>query len=153
VDLEAYRPERGLAGHDLARAHHDARDHAAAVIQLIERLGPGAALGEPSAVRALAQLAESQLRAELAAEHYRREAKQWFALYNEALEQMAQMRGESEARLARERAGMEAERAALASAAQVAAEGTAALMRTRRFRLAQALARPLDRLRGRLPRL
>jgi hypothetical protein len=48
---------------------------------------------------------------------------------------------------------MEAERAALASAAQVAVEGTAALMRTRRFRLAQALARPLDRLRGRLPRL
>ncbi len=102
MDLEAYRPERGLAGHDLARAHHDARDHAAAVIQLIERLGPGAALGEPSAVRALAQLAESQLRAELAAEHYRREAKPWLARYNEALEQMAQMRGESEARRARE---------------------------------------------------
>jgi hypothetical protein len=139
ADLAAYRPEWGLAGHDIARAHHDARDHAAEVVGLIEGMGPGQPIGEPSAVRAMAQLAESQLRAELAAEHYRKESKQWFALYNGALEEMARARGEWHTKQA-ELQG-------------VAAEATARLTAftgTRRFRLAQALARPLDRLRARL---
>lgn len=40
TDIDAYRAERGLAGGDIVRLHHDARDHAAALVSLIERLGP-----------------------------------------------------------------------------------------------------------------
>ena len=139
ADLAAYRPEWGLAGHDIARAHHDARDHAAEVVGLIEGMGPGRPIGEPSTVRAMAQLAESQLRAELAAEHYRKEAKQWFALYNGALEEMA-----------RDRGAWQIEQAELLGVAAEASARIAAFTGTRRFRLAQTLARPLDRLRERL---
>jgi hypothetical protein len=46
-----------------------------------ERLGSGRACGEPSTMRAVELMAESQLRAELMAEHYRVESKQWFVLY------------------------------------------------------------------------
>lgn len=96
ADIESYRAEWGRAGRDIVRLHHDARDHAAALVSLIERLGPGEAAAEPDAMRALAQLAESQLRAELMAEHYRVESGQWFALYHGAQEKMAQARGEWE---------------------------------------------------------
>lgn len=145
ADLAAYRPELGLAGHDIARARHDARDHAAAVVELIERLGPGRALAEPSAVRAMAQLAESQLRAELAAEHYRMEAKQWFALYNETLEEKAQERGAAQLREEEAARLLAGERRAAAEVSEL----TGAFRRTRRYRLAQALAEPLERLRAR----
>jgi hypothetical protein len=153
ADLVAYRPEWGLAGHDIARAHHDARDHAAAVVALIERMGSGRALGEPSAVRAMAQLAESQLRAELTAEHYRKEAKQWFSLYNGTLEEMARARGEWDTEREAsdlERARSQAEQAELRGAAAETAARLSAFTHTRRFRFAQALARPLDRLRARM---
>ena len=145
ADLAAYRPAWGLAGHDLARAHHDARDHAAAVVELIERLGPGRSLGERSTVRAMAQLAESQLRAELTAEHYRKEAKQWFALYNGALEEKAQERGDAQRGHEELERLLEGERQSSAAAA----ERLSAFRSTRRYRLAQALSRPLDRLRAR----
>jgi hypothetical protein len=153
ADLDAYRPEWGMAGHDIATTHHDARDHAAEVVELIERLGPGRALGEPSAVRALAMLAESQLRAELAAEHYRKESKQWFSLYHGAQEEMVRERGAWQAARGesdRERIGLEQERNAQMRVAAEAGERVAAFKCTRRYRLAQALAGPLDRLRRRL---
>ena len=145
ADLDSYRAEWGLAGHDIARAHHDARDHAAEVVALIQRLGPGRAVAEPSAVRALALLAESQLRAELAAEHYRKEAKQWFALYHGAREEFAR---EQQA-WQQERAEAERRRGEWERAAAEAAGAMEAIRLTRRYRLAQALAGPLDRLRRR----
>lgn len=144
ADLAAYRPEWGLAGRDLVRTYHDARDHAAALVALLNRLGPGQPYEEPSALRALAQLAESQLRAEFIAEQYRVESKQWFALYHGALEELARERG------AWHDAGtaLEGERAMAADAAAQAEGRLLAFKRTRRYRFAQALAGPLDRLRG-----
>jgi hypothetical protein len=143
IDLEAYRPEWGLAGHDFARAHHDARDHAAEVVALIDRLGPGQACAAPSAMRAVELLAESQLRAELMAEHYRIESKQWFGQYQGLQEEQARERGAwHDARIE-----LEGDRARSANAATQAEERLLAFKRTRRYRLALALALPFDRLR------
>jgi hypothetical protein len=150
ADLQAYRREWGAAGRDLIRTQHDARDHAAALVTLMERLGPGAAVAKPTAMRALAQLAESQLRAELMAEHYRVESHQWFSLYHGAQEEMARQRGAWELELAAlegRRAAAEREREECAAAAARAQERLAAFRRTRRYRLAQALAGPLERAR------
>lgn len=173
ADIESYRAEWGRAGRDIVRLHHDARDHAAALITLIERLGPGEMVAEPDAMRALAQMAESQLRGELLAEHFRVESGQWFTLYHGAQEKMAQARGEWEGERAQlvherdvlqaernrlaaeqsasvaERESLERERLRLEGVAVEAQERLAAFKRTRRYRLAQALAGPLDRLRGR----
>jgi hypothetical protein len=143
ADIEAYRPEWGMAGHDLARARHDARDHAAELVALIERLGPGKACGAPSMMRAVELMAESQLRAELMAEHYRIESKQWFALYQGLQEELAAERGALHAA----RAELENERVSSAAAVAQTEERLAGFKRTRRYRLAQALSGPLDRLR------
>jgi hypothetical protein len=145
ADILAYRPEWGQAGHDIARAHHDARDHAAELVALIERLGPGRACAAPSAMRALELLAESQLRAELMAEHYRIESKQWFRHYQGLQEELARERGAWHDA----RTGLEGERARLASTTVQAEESLVAFKRTRRYRLAQGLAGPLDWLRSR----
>lgn len=143
-DIEAYRSDWGWAGHDLARAHHDARDHAAEVVTLIERLGSGSASASPSMMRSVELLAESQLRAELMAEHYRIESKQWFGEFRGLQEELARERGAwHDARTA-----LESENARAASAAARAEERLLAFMQTRRYRIAQALAGPLDRLRG-----
>jgi hypothetical protein len=118
ADLDAYRPDLGQAGQDLVRVHHDARDHAAALVALIDRLEPRSAPADPSALRALGLLAEAQLRAELAAEHSRLEAKSWFDRF-QAL-QIEQARTHDQMR---------------------------ALRATRRYKLAQSLGRLLDGLR------
>jgi hypothetical protein len=155
ADLDAYKAEWGLAGRDLVRTHHDARDHAAALVSLLERLTPGHTSGEPSTLRALEQLAESQLRAELIAEHFRIEAKQWFALFHHAQGEFARERGTWEATLATwedSRGELERERASATDAAAGAEQRVASFRRTRRYRAVQALATPLDRLRGRLGR-
>lgn len=143
ADIEAYRSDWGQAGHDLARAHHDARDHAAEVVTLIERLGPGQGCTAPSTMRAFELMAESQLRAELMAEHYRIESKQWFGEYRGLQEELARERGAWH----EERAALEGDRAMSADAAARAQERLLAFKRTWRYRLAQALARPLDWLR------
>lgn len=148
ADLVAYRAEWGLAGRDIVRAHHDARDHAAALVTLLERLGPGRPCGERSTSRALEQLAESQLRAELMAEHYRAEAKQWFTLYRDTQAEMARERSAWHAA----RAELEEKNATWASTAAHLEERLTAFKRTRRYRVAQALAKPLERLRGRSSR-
>ncbi len=155
ADLDAYEAEWGLAGRDLARTYHDARDHAAAIVSLLERLAPGAPCGEPSTLRALEQLAESQLRAELLAEHFRIEAKHWFTLSHQAQAEFARERGTWEATRAsweESRGELERERASATEAAVQAEQRVASFRRTRRYRVAQALATPLERLRGRLGR-
>ena len=155
ADLDEYDPALGLEGRDLVRTHHDARDHAAALVTLIERLAPGKPLGEPSTLRALEQLAECQLRAELMAEHFRYEAKQWFAHLQHAQGELAREReslNETRGTLDDGRGELERERDGAASAAAQAREQLELFKRTRRYRAAEALARPLDRLRGALGR-
>ena len=176
-DLNDYRAEWGQAGRDLARLHHDARDHAAALIALLVRLRPGSVVAEPTTMRALEQLAESQLRSEMIAEQYRRESRQWADLYRHAETILARERGTSiaaaraleaeqaaqaelhrqtEAALDQERARtaaaaheFETERAALADALVRETQRLHSLQATRRYRLAQRLAWPSDRLRRR----
>lgn len=88
-DLEDFRTELGALGHDLARSRHDARDHAARLVELLTGLGPVAPPGDASAMRALAHLAEAQLRAELAADHLRLERTQWFRRAQELSQELS----------------------------------------------------------------
>jgi len=170
-DLDAYRAQWGQEGRDLIRTHHDARDHAAAIVALIERIGPGRPCGERSTLRALEQLAESQLRGEMMAESFRHEAQRLSALYHDSQVQIA---SELASRRA-EREAWEDERAAWASerehwgaerevwmhereemrrkhaiatdAALRAEQRVAGFRRTRRYRFAQALAWPFEKVR------
>jgi hypothetical protein len=82
ADLLRYDPFLGRVGQDLARTHHDARAIAGTIVALVERLGRPLHQHDPQALHSLRNLAESQLRAELAADGYRLEAKQ----YAEALQ-------------------------------------------------------------------
>ena len=123
ADLDAYRPELGQLGRDLVRAYHDARQHAAELVALLRRLSPEPPPQQRSALRALALLSEAQLRAEIAHDHHRQQAKQWLdralALEEQLVIQTAQ-----------------------------AAERLDAVRKTRRYRLAQMLAWPVEALRG-----
>jgi hypothetical protein len=74
-DLQHYDPKLGGIGNYLVRAHHDAGMIAAEIIALISSLRPPSHHHDPVALQALRHLAESQLRGELLAEEYRREAK------------------------------------------------------------------------------
>ncbi len=71
LDLDAYSPELGRVNQDLARANHDARTHAAELADLLARLRPAPAGFDRSAMLALRNLAEAQLRAETAVDRYR----------------------------------------------------------------------------------
>ncbi len=127
ADLGAYRPELGRLGHELVRAHHDARDHAAKLVALLKRIAPQPAPLETSALRALAHLSEAQLRAEIARDNNRMEARQWFNRAQELNQRLVRSEAEAARRLD-------------------------ALKATRRYRFAEALAKPLHvirRLRGR----
>ncbi len=120
--LEDYRPELGRLGHDLVRAHHDARQHAAQLVELLQRVSTEPPPLERSAIRALAVLSEAQLRAEIARDHSAQQARQWFDKAQALNEQLA--------------------------AQTVAAERKLdALRSTRRYRAAAMLAAPLGFLR------
>jgi len=123
ADLDAYRPELGKLGRDLVRTYHDARQHAAELVALLQRLSPEPPPQQRSALRALALLSEAQLRAEIANDHYRQQAKQWLDR-GLALEQQ------------------------LVIQTMQAAERLDAVRKTRRYRLAQMLAWPVDVVRG-----
>jgi glycosyltransferase involved in cell wall biosynthesis len=125
-DLAAYRPEMGAANRDLAVAGHSATVHAQDLIALFERLAPrpepvAAPLREMSRLMKLNWLADS--------------ARHGLEQHHVDLSERLQ------------RAEQERERAR-ADAAAARAE-LAALQATPPHRLAQALARPLDRLRRR----
>ncbi len=133
ADLDAYRPELGRLGFDLVRRHHDARAHAAELVALLRRIAPEPAPAERSALRALALLAEAQLRAEVARDHHSLESRQWFRRAQELNDELAAQR---------EEAARSAEALRLRAAAAEARVD--ALRGTKRFRLAQALARPAE---------
>ncbi len=150
--LEAAGKPAPVVGRDIARVHHDARDHAAAIIALLRRLAPGRSCGEPSMLGALERLAESQLRSELLAEHFRHEAKELFEARKEARRELGRERCEREregqaGNVARNQ--LEGERNELVLRVTGAEGRLAAFKCTRRYRIMQWLLGPLDRIRGR----
>jgi len=134
-DLAAYRPEMGTANRDLALLHHGAGPHAEALVAAVRRLAPRAAR-PPGPLRELGRLVRLQWQAESRAA----------ALAVELQLERVRLR-ELEAERDRLATELGASRGAAADAA-AASRALDDLTATRRYRLAQALARPLDRLRA-----
>jgi hypothetical protein len=145
-DLDAYRPELGQIGQDLARAYHDARDHVSQLIGLVQRLTPETRAMTPSAMRALAALAEAQLRLQTMADEYYGEVKQWSNRYYELQRAFDALTAELDHHHELQRAfdALKSER----DAAVGAQDYLRMFEATRRYRIAQALGRPLDLLRA-----
>lgn len=126
ADLREYSPDLGRIGHELVRAHHDARQHAAELVALVERLRPASA--EPAAEvlrdralrHALLSLIDAQMRAEGIAESTRLELRQ----LHEAHDALSERTEQAERRLRQ-------------------------LQGRPRYRIMDRVMRPLDRLRGR----
>jgi hypothetical protein len=124
-DLAAYRPDMGIANRDLVLAHHDAAGHARALVELFERLAPSPAPDVP--LRYLARMAQREWLAQSALIDERRRVDQV----------------EGELRHQRDRSDQ---------AELLARQATAAvdeIKASRRYRLAERLLSPLERLRGR----
>ena len=153
-DLAAYRPDMGPANRDLAVLHHNVTAHAHALVELFRGLAPRTAPA-PDALGELARLTalewDSSVRlnaaaywgAQAMAESRRFEEERDAAVTDahavrehrdEIQSEIGRVREENR-ELAAERDALRAERDTL--------------LRTRRYRLAQALARPLDVLRRR----
>ncbi len=123
-DLAGYRREMGVVNRQLVFAHHHALDHARDLVVLLRRLSPSTPPAPSAPLREMARLVRLQWQTEgrcaaLAAENS--------ALRDE---------------LDRERGRAHAEAVAIH-------EELAAFRRTRRYRLASLLARPLEALRRR----
>ncbi len=136
TDLDRYDPAMGTANRDLAVLHHDARDHARALVEIGR--GLGAANPPPAPLAELARLVRIAWRAEGRAADLARQ------LDEARLAQDAQI-AERWTRIH----GAEAQTAASAAAAADAREETADLRGQRRVRLANRLAAPFDRRRAR----
>jgi hypothetical protein len=173
-DLRAYDRTMGLTNRDLVVAHHAATRHAAELADLLAGLSERPALPtapldeiarlirtswshEGRAFTLTSQLADRERR--LAEAEAQRHDAQGQAAQAHAAEQAlaAQLAAVQEqlaeahrrAAEAEARAEAAAERAALSEAeAHRLRDEAAAFRQTRRFRLAAALARPLDRIRG-----
>ncbi|MDX6696702.1 MAG: hypothetical protein QOE65_99 [Solirubrobacteraceae bacterium] len=130
-ELAAYRPDMGGANRDLALAHHRADDHARALVGLLDRLAGGPVAPPPDApLRALARMAQREWLAESALLDERRRAD----------DLMGRLRNQAE----RSEQAQELARQATAAVDEIKA--------SRRYRLAEALSRPAERLRRRPPR-
>jgi hypothetical protein len=130
-ELAAYRADMGTANRDLVLAHHAARDHARALVELLERLAGGPATPRVDApLRALARMAQREWLAESARLDERRRADE--------------LAGELRHQVDRSDRAEE-----LAHQASAALENIKA---SRRYRLAERMTRPLERLRRRPPR-
>jgi hypothetical protein len=124
-DLSGYRPEMGLANRDLVLANHAAGRHAVELLKLLERhAGAAAAPSEP--LQEVARLARALAGAE---------SRAWAASL--------------EAELAGERAlAAESRSEDLLRKLERASSHIEELKRTRRYRFAAALAKPLDAARA-----
>jgi hypothetical protein len=167
-DLLAYRPEMGFANRDLAVANHSHVRHASELAALLTRVADEKKGTEPflekkgtdpflaaGPVEELARMARVQWQSEKRAAGLGREIEALRARLEVVEWDREQLRVRLEAALEREaRVEQWAEDVAgrLDYARAIEAE-VAALRTTRRFRLAAALARPLDRVRAtsRLP--
>ena len=132
-DVAAYSPEMGVANRDLALVHHSAARHAHELVELFRGLAPRTRPA-PDALTELARLAALQWDT-----YVRLDAAQYWG----------------EQALAENRRLDEERAAAVAVAAERTRERDAlvsereSLLGTRRYRFAQALARPLDLMRRR----
>jgi glycosyl transferase family 2 len=129
-DLLAYEPEMGLVNRELARAHHDALNHAAALVPVLRAADPPEAPADADAMREIARLARVQWAVEGRSAIFRLEAE------------MLRERADEADRVAEERARHVAD----------AEARLAELIQTRRYKLGSALASPLDSVRSRLRR-
>jgi hypothetical protein len=125
AELGNWRPEMGSANHDLAVAHHGARDHVTALLDHAGTLASSPPRA-PTLSDEMAHLVRLQWRAELRAMGSLAEATRLRALVAE-----------------REQEAEELRRRLVA-----AWEDMELFRRTRRFRLASRIAAPLDRLRN-----
>ncbi len=140
-DLAAYEPAMGLAGRDLAVRHHSVIHHAESLVTLLERLGPAPREALRDApLRELARMVRSVWAAESTLLGARLEAER---AHDRVVELEARVRRADD--LERHEARV-AERLERALAVERAVED---FRSTRRFRLARALAAPVDRLRAR----
>lgn len=132
-DLAAYSPEMGVANRDLALVHHSAARHAHELVELFRGLAPRTRLA-PDALTELARLAALQWDTYVrldAAEYWGRQA----LAENRRLDEERSAAVAVAAERTRERDALVSERESL--------------LGTRRYRFAQALARPLDLMRRR----
>ena len=125
ADLLAYDPEMGLVNRDLARRHHEAVRHAAALVPVLRSAPPPSTAFDPEALEELARLMRAQWAAEGKAALFRLESE----MLRERMER-AERASEDSARRAAE-----------------AEAHAAALTATRRWKMAVALAAPLDAAR------
>lgn len=125
-DLAAWTPELGVAGRELCFAHHSPYTHSTALAGLLTGLGRREPPADP-VVAELSRMARVQWATHLRALHHAEEALEAHRRARELEEALAaaQALGEAQAHDARTE--------------------LAALKATRRYRLAGALARPLDR--------
>jgi len=125
AELAAYRPEMGLLNRQLACKNHHAMEHARDLVSLLRRMSSGSTRPRQAApLREMARLVRLQWQTESRCS--------MLAAENEALRDQM----ERDSRRAR-------------AEATAIHEQLAAFRRTRRYRLASLLARPLDALRRR----
>lgn len=141
ADLDLYRAEMGTANRDLVTANHGVRRHVERLVELLDspRAHPNG--GDAAALGELERLARAQWRVEDRAASLSRENDRlhgWVieidADRNELRASVAELEGDREAWRVR--------------AEELERDGQL-LRATRRYRLAAALGRPLDGLRGR----
>jgi hypothetical protein len=121
-DLAGYRPEMGVVNRQLAFSHHHALDHARDLVVLLRRLSPSTRPPSRAPLREMARLVRMQWQTE------GRYAA--LAIENESLREQ-----------------LEQERARAHSEALAIHAELDAFRRTRRYRLASLLARPVEALR------
>jgi hypothetical protein len=140
ADLDAYRPQMGVANRDLAVANHSAVPHAHELVALMRRLAPRRA--RPSG--------SLQEMAWLARQNWALESRFFGATFDaqHAREIAESARGKAaDARAQADTA--RAERDAACTERDAARAELQAVLRQRRFRVGAALARPLDIVRSR----
>ncbi|HVE68403.1 MAG TPA: hypothetical protein VNB64_07465 [Solirubrobacteraceae bacterium] len=134
-ELAAYRPEMGMLNRDLAVLHHSVRDHAGALIDLLDRLR-----GDRAAVRVDAPLATMAVMAQRAwlAESALIDVRRQVDTHRQAMDEL-----EGELRHQRDRSDKAEE------LARQAARAVEEIKASRRYRLAGRRSRPVERGRGR----
>jgi hypothetical protein len=140
ADLAEYRPEMGPANRDLAVLHHSAARHAYDLVELFRELARRAGPA-PDSLAELARLAALQWDT-----YVRLDAAQYWGA--EALADNRRLDAERLAAVA-EVEELKRERDELAAQVEERHAAWDELIATRRYRLARALARPLDLLRRR----
>ena len=148
-DLSGYRREMGADNRDLAVAHHGARSHCEALIELFGRMSPERVPSAP--LEELARLTRIEWQADARALGFEHEAQ---LLRQELQRRNAEQAGLHEASASAERRALEAERRAAAAEAEArqahaALESLQAQLRPAHLasRALASMARPFSRLR------